>query len=336
MLRAILCVIMSTLSLSFFSQEKINGISLVSHRPPTEERMIEPIVNVGANWVTLIPYASGKTGSDNLRYPNKDSYGWGESPQEMRQCMDVAHENGLKVMIKPQLWIDHGSYTGYFELTSDEEWNSFEKDYRDYIMQYVDVAIEGNAEMFCIGTELTKWCELRPQYWSRLINDIRLIYDGKIVYAANWDAYKRMPFWSKLDYIGIDAYFPLCDEHTPSVTGCVSGWEKHKKEMKKYSERFGKPIIFTEWGFRSNDYNCSEPWNYNKGGRVNLEAQANAFEATFDCFWNEPWFHGGFIWKWYSEHQRVGGPECDTFTPQRKPAEQVIKAEFEKYSSDSN
>jgi hypothetical protein len=35
----------------------------------------------------------------------------------------------------------------------------------------------------------------RPKYWQELILEIRKVYKGKLTYAANWDEFKRVPFW---------------------------------------------------------------------------------------------------------------------------------------------
>ena len=74
------------------------------------------------------------------------------------------------------------------------------------------------------------------------------------------------------------------------------------------------------------DYAGKEPWITTRGGaNVNLEAQANATQAVFETFWEEDWFAGGFVWKWFIYHERSGGIENDRFTPQNKPAQEVIK-----------
>ena len=38
---------------------------------------------------------------------------------------------------------------------------------------------------------------------------------GKLTYAENWDQYHKIPFWGKLDYVGIDVYFSLNQESIP-------------------------------------------------------------------------------------------------------------------------
>jgi len=58
---------------------------------------------------------------------------------------------------------------------------------------------------------------------------------------------------------------------------------------------------------------------------VNLEGQVNATQALFDEFWKEEWFAGGFIWKWFHAHERVGGEQDSQFTPQNKPVEETVR-----------
>ena len=50
--------------------------------------------------------------------------------------------------------------------------------------------------------------------------------------------------------------------------------------------------------------------------------------TLFDTFWKEEWFAGGFIWKWFHDHEQSGGGDNSRFTPQNKPAETVIKTNY--------
>ena len=52
---------------------------------------------------------------------------------------------------------------------------------------------------------------------------------------------------------------------------------------------------------------------------------ANLLTALYEEVWNENWFAGGYIWKWFIEHDRAGGEDNDRFTPQNKPAGLVIQ-----------
>jgi len=64
---------------------------------------------------------------------------------------------------------------------------------------------------------------------------------------------------------------------------------------------------------------------------VNLEGQQNATQAIFEEFWNEPWFAGGFLWKWFHNHSTSGGEDNSRFTPQNKPVEAFIKKQYAVY-----
>ena len=52
--------------------------------------------------------------------------------------------------------------------------------------------------------------------------------------------------------------------------------------------------------------------------------QAAAYEAFFRAAWDLPWVAGAYWWKWFPNHERAGGDDDAGFTPQNKPAQQVI------------
>ena len=236
-------------------------------------------------------------------------------------------------MIKPQIWVSRGQFTGTIEMQSEENWEELEASYDKFMLNYAELAEETNASILCIGTELEKFVENRPEYWQRLIKKIRAIYKGKLTYAANWDEYKRTPFWKELDYIGIDAYFPLSESQTPSLLELETGWQPWKKTILEVSQSNGRPILFTEFGYRSMDYTAKKPWLVdNNEDKVNMDAQVNAKKAIFNEFWKEDWFAGGYVWKWFIQHDKSGGDSDNRFTPQNKPAQAVIRDHYKSYA----
>jgi hypothetical protein len=56
-------------------------------------------------------------------------------------------------------------------------------------------------------------------------------------------------------------------------------------------------------------------------------------KALIEELYPEPWFQGGFIWKWFLEHDKVGGLENSQFTPQNKPVEMELQKYFSLYSN---
>jgi hypothetical protein len=217
-------------------------------------------------------------------------------------------------------------------MTNEENWKALEGSYTSFILEYAELAQETKAEILCIGTELDNFVKARPDYWHNLIIKIKTIYKGKLTYAANWDEFKRTPFWGALDFIGVDAYFPVSDNQTPSVANCKAGWQAHKRAITSVSKKYDRPILFTEYGYRSVDFTGKEPWVSSRSmTSLNFDGQSNATQALFEEFWNEDWFAGGFIWKWFHAHDEVGGDQDNQFTPQNKPVEKIIKNIYENH-----
>lgn len=312
--------------------KKINGVSFVANRNPVDSTHVQPVQNVHANYAAVMPFGFVPELNKPQIVYNTDRQWYGETREGGRNYVTELHKGGIDVMVKPQIWIRHGEFTGYLKMNTEEEWLALEDSYRAFIMDYATLAQEENAAIFCIGTELEQFVVNRPDFWMQLIKDIKQVYTGKLTYAANWDEYKRVPFWEALDYIGIDGYFPVSDRKTPSVQDAIAGWIRWKEEMSAFAKAQNKKILFTEWGYRSVDYTGKEPWkaDWKDKTPVNLVAQANTTQAVFETLWKEDWFAGGFVWKWFIHHERSGGIENNRFTPQNKPAEDVIQRYFER------
>ncbi|WP_343488006.1 glycoside hydrolase TIM-barrel-like domain-containing protein [Allomuricauda sp. d1] len=309
--------------------EKINGVSFVASRDEVTQKNIDPVIKVNANYVAVMPFGFIR----NLSSPNvifdTERQWFGETKAGAKQYIALLQKNDIKIMLKPQLWVWRGEFTGDIKMESESDWKEFESTYRDFIMTYAKLANEMNVELYCIGTELEEFVNNRPDFWASLIEDVRSIYKGKLTYAANWDEYTRTPFWPKLDFIGVDAYFPLSEAQYPTKEEMQAGWQKWKSALADTALNHEKPILFTEYGYRSMDYTAKKPWLVDRNEMdVNLEAQADATQVIFDEFWKEDWFAGGFVWKWFIDHDRVGGTENNRFTPQNKPAEAVIRAHY--------
>jgi len=306
--------------------EKINGVSFVASRDKAGQEHVDPVVKVNANYAAVMPFGFARNlNSPNIIF-NTEQQWYGETRQGAKQYIGLLRKNGIKIMLKPQIWIWRGKFTGDLMMKSEEDWKTLETSYSEFILTYAELAQETKAEIYCIGTELEEFVKNRPRFWTDLIAKVRHIYKGKLTYAANWDEYTRAPFWMKLDYIGVNAYFPLSQERHPTLAQLKSGWQLWKTKLESVSDEYDKPILFTEFGYRSMDYTAKKPWLVDQNRmEVNLGAQADATLAVFDVFWKEDWFAGGFIWKWFVHHNKSGGSGDNRFTPQNKPAENVIQ-----------
>lgn len=235
---------------------------------------------------------------------------------------------GMKVMLKPHLdFLDsaEGKWRGDIDFIDDAGWETWFKAYKDFLMHYIEIANKENVEMFCLGTELSSTTINQPERWKKLIQDMRAVYKGELTYAANWyNEYKDIIFWDLLDYAGVDAYFPLIEKDRPTKEELITAWEPWLKQIEAWQAKINKPVLFTEIGYKSSINSADKPWEHMVGKEIDLELQANCYEVIFELFWNKPWFHGIYWWYWGAS-PKIGGAANRQFTPQNKPAEDVLK-----------
>ncbi|WP_247232243.1 glycoside hydrolase family 113 [Telluribacter sp. SYSU D00476] len=308
-----------------YGGEKIKGVSLVAPREPVTDSVFVPVRQVHAEWVSVMPYGFVEEGKPGFHYAGKSGEWkwWGETPQGTAETIRMAHRQGLKVMLKPHVWIGRGGFTGHLNFTTEADWATFEKGYGEYLLEFARVADSTDAEIYCIATEMQNFVAKRPQFWHRIIREIKGIYKGQLTYAENWDTYQNVPFWDQLDYIGVDAYFPLSEKQHPSVAELRKGWQTHLKAMGAYAGKHQKPVLFTEYGYRSADYAARKPWETDQSQPENEQLQVAAYQALFEEVWGREWMAGGFVWKWFPGLEK-GRKARDWYSPQHRPAEQTL------------
>lgn len=313
------------------ASSKINGVSFVASRDSILQDNIDPVLAINADYAAIMPFGFIKSLDHPEVIYNQSRQWFGETKTGAEQYIKMLHKNKINVMLKPQIWVWHGEFTGLLQMASEEDWQELERSYSSFILDFAKVAQENHVEIFCIGTELEKFIINRPEYWRKLITQIRAVYKGKLTYAANWDEYKRVSFWDALDYIGVDAYFPVAESKTPTVAEARAGWQRWKEELESVSKKEDKKILFTEYGYRSVDFAGKEPWVSDwKITSLNFDSQKNTLQALYEEVWKEDWFAGGFLWKWFIAHDRAGGEADNQFSPQNKPAENVVKEYYRK------
>ena len=307
---------------------KITGVSFAGSKELIDSVDLISVKKIHAKWITLMPYGFIRDGEKEIKHDS--NWQWvGETSQGIVSDIQMSKRQGLKVMLKPHVWISRGEYTGEFKLASDSAWVKFESSYSQYILDFARIAEKEQVELFCIGTEWRAFVKERPLFWDSLIKKTKKVYSGKITYAANWDEYGETPFWNDLDYIGVNAYFPLSDSEKPLRAVLEKAWEPILAEMGSLSYSVKKQILFTEYGYRSIEGTTIRPWEFYTEGVVSMGEQEVALDALLYKHWDKTWFAGGFLWKWFNKHPQRGGEENAGYTIQNKPAELVVKKYYE-------
>ncbi|MGQ9628765.1 MAG: glycoside hydrolase family 113 [bacterium] len=284
------------------------------------------IKDTGAEWVSIVPtwYQDDKTSTNIYRDIWRSL-----SDESVIHAIDEAHRLGLKVMLKPHVDSQSGEWRGEFMPEDADAWF---RSYTDFILHFAGMAKSHDVEMLCVGTEFVKINRFLPSagnHWRGVVSEIKKVYSGPLTYAANWGdwgwgEFYFVGFWDLMDYAGIDAYFNLTDKENPTVEELVSAWRKWEGNLESWQRDAGKPILFTEIGYRSISGANREPWDWSKKGKVNLEEQANCYEAAFEVFWGKPWFAGFFWWDWGTKAHIDINLDTD-YTPFGKPAEEVLR-----------
>ena len=233
---------------------------------------------------------------------------------------------GLRTMIKLQIWgpgFNEGKFAADIRMTNAADWRAFIVNYRRYVLHYARLAADTGADILCIGTEMAQAsrAEIIAEEWRALAEQVRSVYSGPLTYAAHHTEVEEVPFWDSLDYIGANGYYPIAK--LPAAL----------EDLERLSERWNRPVIFTEAGFASNSYALTEPWRpgpYNAPhDSVRLDLQAEGWETLLTALWRRNFIWGVYVWKWHP-NPAWGGPANADHTPQGKPALDVIRRFFTK------
>ncbi len=242
------------------------------------------------------------------------------------------HAKGLKVMLKPHVDGSDGSWRGTFQPSDINAWFT---SFTNFILHYAVLAQSNGVEMLCFGTEYRDLTGANLSNWTTVINLIRGVYSGKLTYAANaagsGDEFTSVVFWSQVDVIGLDAYFPLTNHADPTLAELVSAWSNNR-----YGDNFvaavtnfkgaypSKPLIFTEIGYRSVAGTNEAPYDFSITGAVDGIEQQNCFEAMYEVWSQHPTVMSGNFW-WAWAVPQPASSDTD-YTPWNKPAETLLHA----------
>ena len=119
--------------------QHINGITAVATPRAFPSDPYPRLMETNANWICLVPYGFSRIDQTKIWY-NSDRQWWGEKPEGVMENVRLAKKNGLKVFLKPQIYVP-GSWPGDLDYKTDAEWEEWEAAYREFIMTYLDIAI---------------------------------------------------------------------------------------------------------------------------------------------------------------------------------------------------
>ncbi len=255
----------------------------------------------------------------------------------------LLYDRGIEVTIYPFLFVDciDKPWRGFIHANSQEEVDIFFAEYEKFLLHYANLQYQGTAlkdviHGFLLGSELEallKYKNNKNEFIAvRKMTDLawkvrEVLGRGiKISYAANWSEYHHSDggwyhldeLWSdsNIDYVGIDAYFPLTshlssEKRNYDPVEIKQGWIEgehydyyidvlgNKKSLTPsyaleniqhwwQSEHYDpngqktnwktkmKPIVFTEIGFMPLHKTTDAPYKYVEQDKENLGLPSNS------------------------------------------------------------
>jgi hypothetical protein len=279
----------------------------VGYDPQSAVPLLDQLKTYGVDSIALVPYGFAEARQPAIHFP-----GGMERTEDIQAITALAHQRGMKVMLKPQLWARAG-FPGNIEFPDPHQRAQWFAAYGKYLEYYAAAAAESHADIFSVGVELAKMTPYEPE-WRALIARARELYPGPLVYSATQGPeFETIRFWDALDYIGLNEYYPLPDDLT--TTGLV-------RTVEAVQKKFARPVIFTEAGFSSYAHPNRAPWDETPRALAHAD-QARCYEAVLKAFYAKPWFQGVYWWRVGTDSS--GGPEDGSHTPWGKPAMDTVQ-----------
>jgi len=270
---------------------------------------------VGAAAVAVIPFLWQPSAASPDLVRGNDM-----NDDELRAAIRAAHAMGLAVLVKPHVWVPQ-SWAGAVAMHDQADWQQWFANYQREITRIAQIAESEKAEALAIGTELSQTTAL-PQ-WNDLIAKTRAVFSGRLLYVAhNVEEAETVPFWDRLDAIGVSLYPPLGGDDDRDYRRATMRTAADRLDMLAVIYR--KPVVVAEIGLRSAAGATAKPWESaeERAATADPALQADVLDDWLTVL-NRPTISGVLVWRWFTDPNAGGLADTD-FTVQGKPAEHVL------------
>lgn len=302
------------------SAQRLDGFNVIvaAGHPfgsPSARQALNAARRLGAKAIAIIPFLWQPSASSGEVVRGSDM-----QDHELRAAIHEARTLGFFVLVKPHVWVPE-SWAGAVEPATEAAWQAWFARYRREIMRIAEIAAAEGVDTLALGTELAKTTR-RPE-WIALIAAVRAIFPRSLTYVAhNLEEAEVVPFWDRLDAIGVSLYPPLgIDEDR---VGRIAIMHDVAERLDQLAARFDKPLIVAEIGVRSAAGAAAKPWESAEerhaapDGMLQAEVLADWLAAL-----DRPTVRSVLVWRWLTD-PAAGGPADTDFTVQGKPAERVL------------
>jgi hypothetical protein len=266
------------------------------------------LATLGVNCISVTPFGYLRQ-ADQPNFLERSDGPSGENDESLIMAQHYARAQNMRVMLKPHIWVGRG-WPGDIRMATPAAWKIFFDRYERWMRHYAMLAEIHDFDMFCVGVELAQATVGHEQEWRKMIKRWRELYSGPMVYAANWgQEFESVSFWSDLEAIGLDCYYPLSEKENPTDAELAAGAEKIAEKIRVIAAKYKKPVLLTEIGFVSAPQTWRSPHREDRRAPVDMQAQRRCYEAIIKALSrNNDWLAGVYWWKWPTTLDD-GGPQ---------------------------
>jgi len=308
------------------------GLDVSSPHALVNESILD-LRQIGTNVVAIdIPLSQAS--------PNTSSVGTagGETLEQaiagIEPIVDSIQNAGMNVFLRPYVSVASGERSALIHPSQAENWFS---SYGTAISGIADFANRKNVALLGVGYELNAMEDVAfEENWRTLISDVRATYSGNLTYAASHTfddetdgGYEDLPWWDAVDVVGINAYASVVFSPSAIEEEIQLGWQSLADEIEDWQSRAGQSqkIVFTEVGYQSANGGNVVPREVAEPDvrfGIDLPEQATTYAALIQAMDAKgDWWSGVFFEGWESD-PLAGGANTLTYTPQQKPAEDIV------------
>jgi len=294
------------------------------------EALLDELVRLGVNAVSVTPF--GRIWSLHSTEIQLDF----EAPYEdNRRAIGTfiaqAKARGLRVLLIPHLWVETEGWRGEIDPGSPGRWQAYQASYRRFILAWAADAQRFGADAFSIGVECKSWSGRYGMYWTNLIADVRREFGGALTYSANWDEAEGVLFWDQLDFIGVNAFYPLASRNGADYATYAQGAGAALDTLGVLARELEKPVLLVEIGYTTRPNAAVEPWLWPDAMHavtVDEWEQARALHALASAAASRSFIEGLYVWRYYANLDDVSQEAAWGFSPHGKLAEPVLERIF--------
>lgn len=294
------------------------------------EALLDELVRLGANAISITPFGRlWSLTSTEILMDFEAPYA--DNRRAVMRMIAQAKARGLTVLLIPHLWVETPGWRGEIDPGSDEGWRRYQASYRSFVLSWARDAQRAGADAFSIGVECKSWSGRFGGYWTQLIADVRQVFHGKLTYSANWDEAENVLFWDQLDFVGVNAFYPLAEHDDADYASYARGAADAVARVGQLGAELHKPVLFVEIGYTTRRNAAVQPWLWPDemhGVVVDEWEQARALSALIGAAVSKPWLAGFYVWRYYANLDDVSQEAIWGFSPHGKLAERLLSNMF--------